>query len=200
MITTLLLQRLTHEQILKIAKAKLPDHKISARTLRRDVSKIKEEWIKKADKGGHRARELAELDDMEREIIRDWQSSAEIIIEDRVIPDGVGGVVVRKVERRGPRDPRYLDRRLRIKERRAKLMGLDAPARQDVTLSLNMERLDDELERMSDEELMMLAGGGDRVRVIDVTDATPILSSSPHHSSTMAPPGGVGGGEDAGDD
>ena len=82
--------------------------KISQATVSRDLTWLRRRWTEAAigDIDARRGRELAELEEMEL---------------DCAVQFGVS------------KDPRLLNTRLRIKERIAKMLGLDAPERKDIT-------------------------------------------------------------------
>lgn len=82
--------------------------KVSPATVCVDLKALRAEWREEhlADIEGVVVRELAELDAMEQRcVLMDAKSKT----------------------------PEWMDRRLRVKERRARLLGLDAPAKQDIT-------------------------------------------------------------------
>lgn len=162
-VARLLMQHLTQHQIVDALAQMDPPIKTSQATVSRDCRRIQEEWRQDmlANVDTLQARELRELDQMEREAIRDWLSSSTVIVEERLVPDprSPGEHRVMRNERRGPRDPRYLDLRLRIKKRRAEMVGLDVPQVR-VNIGVDLERLDEELEGMTDEQLAVIAGYG----------------------------------------
>lgn len=112
-------------------------------TISRDISDLRRQWAEEAaaDTGTHRARELAELHAMEREVALQWSND---------------------------KDAKWLRLRLDIKTRRARMMGLDMEPIQAAPPPPPGERARRRLEEMSDDELldMLEAQGGP---VIDVT-------------------------------
>ena len=81
---------------------------VNQSTISRDLKRLQEQWVREAsqDIGERRARELAELDDMEKDAALEFNKS---------------------------KNPQWWHARLKAKERRAKLLGLDAPVKQDIT-------------------------------------------------------------------
>ncbi len=77
-------------------------------TVSKDIKAMLKEWREGAlsDIADVRARELGELDEIERDCALQFAAS---------------------------KDPGWIDRRLKCKERRSKLLGLDAPERKEVT-------------------------------------------------------------------
>ena len=81
---------------------------VTQATVSRDLKALTQQWLAESVQAVEavKARELAELDDMERECAMQFH-----------------------VEK----NPAWLDRRLKCKERRAKLLGLDAPTKTALT-------------------------------------------------------------------
>lgn len=98
-------RRLTQEEIASAVG-------VDQSTVSRDIKMLVANWRKEAlgDLTAARARELADLDGMERE--------AAVAASANVSPQALA---------------RLLEVRLRVKERRARLLGLDAPTRSEVT-------------------------------------------------------------------
>lgn len=100
----------------KITQAEIAEElRVSQPTISRDVKVIEEEWKREyaAELDAIRARELAELRDIERDAAAAFART---------------------------RDPRFLQARLSTKARIAKLIGLDAPERREVEI-LNDDRV-----------------------------------------------------------
>ena len=97
-------------------------------TVSRDIKAIRLEY--KAERTDIIDREAAELDHIERECAVRYQ---------------------------GDKSGEWLDRRLKVKERRARMLGLDAPtrSRDEIELTINGKRISD----CSDEELRAAAEG-----------------------------------------
>jgi hypothetical protein len=89
---------------------------VSEPTISRDIAWLLDQWraeaVRKVD--DVKARELADLDAMERDIAM------------ALVPHHGNTISLRE-------RARLTDTRLRIKERRAKLLGLDAPTRQEIS-------------------------------------------------------------------
>jgi DNA-binding Lrp family transcriptional regulator len=83
---------------------------VSEPTISRDVAALTAEWRKEAQAylDDVKAHELADLDSMERDVAVEYTQTHNL---------------------------RLIDVRLRIKDRRARLLGLDAPTRVDATIS-----------------------------------------------------------------
>jgi len=81
---------------------------ISQPTVSRDIYYLSQRWQQEAlgDMDGRRGRELAELEEMERDCAMQFANA---------------------------KDARWLSQRLRVKERIAKMLGLDAPRLVDLT-------------------------------------------------------------------
>ena len=118
-------RRLTQEEIAAAVG-------VNQSTISRDVKVLVAAWREKAlgDVTDARARDLADLDAMERE--------AAMAASGSVSPQELA---------------RLLEVRLRVKERRSRLLGLDAPQRQEVTRKAQEMRYDYILSGLSDEEL-----------------------------------------------
>lgn len=119
-------RRLTQEEIAAAVG-------VDQSTVSRDVKALVAVWRKEAlgDVTATRARELADLDAMERE--------AAVAASAKVSPQELA---------------RLLEVRLRVKDRRARLLGLDAPQRQEVTgKEGGAIRHDYDFSCLSDEEL-----------------------------------------------
>lgn len=83
---------------------------VHSTTIVRDIAAILEEWRREAadELGKLRAQELLELNDMEREIAKQYRESVNADARDK---------------------QGWIDARLKVKARRAKLTGLDAPVK-----------------------------------------------------------------------
>ena len=108
---------------------------ISQPTVCRDLKVIHQEWqdSAKEDIGCIVARELAKLDMMETELWNEWQrsklESQKKVVEERPTAKGGTGKILR-IETAGQTgDARYINALLGIQDRRAKLLGIDAPTK-----------------------------------------------------------------------
>ena len=93
---------------------------VASSTISEDVKVIRERWRDRAtaDYGSHLAEELAKLDLLEHELLPTALSGGP-----------KGGVNLRAV-----------DRVLAIRDRRARMLGLDSPSRLEVTMRVNKSR------------------------------------------------------------
>jgi hypothetical protein len=106
----------------------------------RDLAVVVRQWQAEAlhDLDAHKAAELARIDSLEREYWAAWEASkgqaSRSTQSGTTVPDGKQNRITATVvveERTG--DPRYLAGVQWCIERRCKLLGLDAPTKQDVT-------------------------------------------------------------------
>lgn len=109
---------------------------LSTATIKRELVIIRKEWqaasLEAIDE--IKARELAKLDLYEAEVLAEWARSKESyskkVVEER--PQGAkgGGGRFAKIETGGQTgDPRYMTILLGIQDRRAKILGTDAPTK-----------------------------------------------------------------------
>jgi hypothetical protein len=121
---------------------------VSHTTIGKDVKAIRGEWKEQRlrDWEERLAEELAKLDQQEQELWTAWERSKRDATEEREqtkrveldLPDGdvrVPGTEITHthIERGRLPDPRYMEAILRCQDRRARLLGLDAPDRLDIT-------------------------------------------------------------------
>lgn len=96
---------------------------------------IEKGWQEKAQKDIQviKIRELKKLDTLELEAITQWERSQkeQASTSTKTYPDGSQEVTEKTTESLA--DPRYVANLLHIAERRAKLLGLDAPTKVEVT-------------------------------------------------------------------
>lgn len=122
-VADMLLRRMNQTAIAKVLGVSKP-------TVHRDVLAIEAEWRKQAvaDLDTIKARELAELDEMERQVIK---------------------ASVEQGDDPGVESPKWVEARLKIKDRRAKLLGLDSPQKiehvEPLTVKIVKEGMMDEL-------------------------------------------------------
>lgn len=102
-IANFMMSKLTQEDIVRALKEQ-HNIEIDQTTISRDMTELRKQWQKEQDISIVKGQEVVELDYMEREAAIRYAST---------------------------KDPGWIDRRLKIKERRAKLLGLDAPAKQE---------------------------------------------------------------------
>lgn len=113
---------------------------LSQPTVARELKIIESEWQEsaRADIDAIKARELAQLELLEAEVMEQWERSKKDyekrVVEDK--PPGArgGGGKSAKIERGGQcGDPRYIQAMVSIKDRKAKLLGIDKPAKTALT-------------------------------------------------------------------
>jgi hypothetical protein len=98
----------------------------------RDLHWVHDQWLEdsKLARGERVARELARIDETERQAWQAWQRSQQIAETTRTQKvteaDGTGGKLLAEVTRRGSAgDAHYLEVVLKCSERRSKLLGLE---------------------------------------------------------------------------
>lgn len=124
---------------------------LSKATVCRELNIIEAEWRESAQEAIDRvkAREMQKLDHLEQEAFEQWERS-KADAEKRVVEKGGRDGRKSKIERQGQcGDPRYLNVLLGIHERRAKILGSDAPTKVAPTNPDGTESY----RPMSDEEL-----------------------------------------------
>lgn len=130
---------------------------VSVMTVRRELKALIGDWqaAAKEDIAAVKARELRKLEALEEEAWKEWERSKEDWVKKSVkkggtTPAGTKAAPETKVETGGQcGDPRYLNVLLGVQERRAKILGVDAPTKIAPTDPTG-ER---EHGKMSDEEL-----------------------------------------------
>lgn len=104
---------------------------LSLATVKRELRILQAEWQEAAreDIAAVKARELQKLDHLEAEALAEWERSKADAVK-RVVETGGREGKKSKLERAGQcGDPRYLNVLLGIHERRAKLLGTEAPTK-----------------------------------------------------------------------
>ena len=121
---------------------------ITQQTISRDVAEIRKRWEAeyKASRNALVAEQLRRLADIERQAHEEWERSklnwsGKAQRVKGQASDGAGKVRPNEVEQTTKEegrlgDPRYLDVLLKAIDRKAKLLGLDAPAKMDHTLAV----------------------------------------------------------------
>lgn len=112
---------------------------LSQATVSRDLAVVVEQWKSEA-KGTMeeiKAKELAKLDELEKEAYAAWigskQETQKKVVEDR--PGKSGGKFAKIETEKTNGDPRFLQALLAIQDRRAKILGFDVPVKFDGTVT-----------------------------------------------------------------
>ena len=124
-------------------------------TVSRDLQAIEEEWLKSGvmNLNAAKARELAKLDEVERQAWEAWEKSRKDAETMEVIGTAQGGRgkpdKVKKITKGQAGDSRFLDTILRCVNKRSEILGLDAPRKLEhggidggpIPIQLNDEQL-----------------------------------------------------------
>ena len=139
-IARLYLQRKTFREIAGVFNDEQDErgYTLSYVQIYNDFKAVEKQWID--DSKEHidkiKARELARLDEIEREAFNAWKLSIGVNVtkkgKQKTSLTGVDSTV-EKIERELNGDPRYLQIILQCQDRRAKLLGLDSPQKLDHT-------------------------------------------------------------------
>jgi DNA-binding CsgD family transcriptional regulator len=122
---------------------------VDEKTVRHYVKRIHAEAAKlTANLAEAKQRELLMLEEAEREAWEAWERSKQDAVTEttRTLPEGDVQTEIRRQGQAG--DSALLKRLIEISERRAKLLGMDAPTR-----SYQADVTPEQLEQMSDDEL-----------------------------------------------
>lgn len=141
----------THEQISeKIG--------IDRSTVTKELKKIRQNWQESAERDIAEiiANELKKLDEMEIEIIGEWEKSKKDW-QKRVVEEKGGGKIARIEQGGSCGDPRYMTALIQIQDRRAKLYGLDKPTK----IAPTTPNGKDSYKSLTDDELLLIASKGD---------------------------------------
>lgn len=122
-IAELRLQRLTQPEIAERVG-------VSPATVKRELRHIEREWQEAAqsDIADYKAEDLARLERMERDLWAQWEASKQEQTK-RVVEEKNGGRQVRLETTSTTGDPRLMAQLIQIAERRARILGYDAPAK-----------------------------------------------------------------------
>ncbi|TXS96193.1 hypothetical protein FV139_01415 [Parahaliea maris] len=132
-------ERLRHQEIIarEYLKGRLQaeiaeELGLSIATVKRDLVKVRERWLKSSlrDFDALRAEQLAKIDTVEAEAWTMWMRSCERRVRTSVQEleaTKYPGTNTRTDDEDGSGEPRYLQITLQCVERRARLLGLDAP-------------------------------------------------------------------------
>lgn len=116
------------------------EYSITYKTVFMDIQQVLAEWKKERfkDIDNYMQLELKKLDKMEVELWQAWENSKgskrKTKIKNGTINNGIatGGELAERTLETTDGDPRYLDLLLKVQERRAKLLGYNAPVKVDV--------------------------------------------------------------------
>lgn len=141
--------------------AKNRSYTVTQAIISRDLKTIQERWqasaIRSFDEA--KANELAKIDNLELTYWSQWQASIEPVVKRRTSKKVDGQVTEATQEvSLGTGDPRFLQGVQWCIDRRCKLLGLDAPIKQQ---SQNIE-----LNSLTDEQLKRLAAGEDILSIL----------------------------------
>jgi hypothetical protein len=136
-------QRYTEEQIAdKLTDQFLKDNILSPddEPINRNLvhyywTELKKEWRKQREEAIDELQDatLLELDQMAAEAWRAWEASKQPHETTEVTTDASGEERVKIVQKAGHGDVRYLELAIKAMERRARLLGLDAPSRNEIS-------------------------------------------------------------------
>ena len=138
-----------------------------------DIKELHRRWVKEQiiNIDAAKARELARVDKLEREAWDAWERSQQdaetITTEKAVLAKGADADKrAKEVHRREGQvgDPRFLSVIEWCIERRAKLLGLDAPTKQQ------SENLNIDMGQLTDDQLQRIANGEDPIHVLATTE------------------------------
>lgn len=115
-------------------------YEVSYKTVFTDINQVLAEWKKERFEciDNYIQLELRKLDKIETELWQAWENSKgskrKTKIKGGNIKDGItqGGELAERTLETTDGDPRYLDLLLKVQERRAKLLGYNAPVKLDV--------------------------------------------------------------------
>lgn len=111
---------------------------VTQATISNDLNELRSRWLASSirDFDAARAEELAKVDNLEREYWEAWKRSCEDAetVTEKIVGDTKNkrGEKTRRVEGQAG-DPRFLAGVQWCIERRCKILGIDAPTRQDIT-------------------------------------------------------------------
>lgn len=109
LVASLLTRKIDQTDIANTIRKQHPDWDVSQPTISRDIKWLKSQWLEDSKQSVEtwKASELAELDDMERDCALQFSTK---------------------------KSPEWIRVRLSLKERRSKLLGLDAATKSEVSL------------------------------------------------------------------
>lgn len=143
--------------------AKGRSYRISQQTISNDIAELRKRWMASSVRNFDEAKanELAKIDHLEMTAWQAYEASMKPIIKQRTSKKVDGQVTEATQEAtRGYGDPRFLDMIYRCIDKRCKLLGLDAPIKQQ---NRNYEI---DLNELDDNQLKRLAAGEDIVNIL----------------------------------
>lgn len=116
------------------------EYTVTYKTVFEDIQKVLAEWKKEnfKDISSYMQLELKKLDKIEIELWEAWEKSKSAKRKTKIVGGSIsngnisGGVLDNRQIEDANGDPRYLDLLLKVQERRAKLLGYNAPVKVDV--------------------------------------------------------------------
>ena len=111
------------------------DYTLSRQMISYDLKRVQEAWLESSirDFDELRAQELAKIDTLERTYWDAWERSCEDAETRRIVGNAESPNRVSKTSKTQNGNPQFLAGVERCIERRCKLLGLDAPTRNDIT-------------------------------------------------------------------
>jgi len=110
------------------------DYTLTQQTISNDLKRIREAWLTSAlmDFNEAKAQELARIDQVEREAWAAWERSQEDAESKKMVE--AGSNTRYEAQTKGQTgDPRFLELVMKCVDRRCKILGVDAPVRQELT-------------------------------------------------------------------
>jgi len=148
------------------------DYEVSQQTVSNDLKTLQKRWLDSSltDYNEAKAQELAKIDNLERLAWQDYEASKDPIVRRKTAKkiDGQITEATQEVGGQGEGNTRFLEIVKWCIDRRIKLLGLDAPGRQEVTGKGGgpVELASIDLSTLSDEQLKRLAAGEDIANVV----------------------------------
>ena len=135
-IADLYLQGWTQQRIADHINAdKERGYTLSQRMISYDLLALQKKWQHSAlvDIDAAKAQELAKLDRLEREYWDAWERSCGVMETERISGDATKPSSIVKTSKNRDGDPRFLQGVMGCIDRRCKILGVDAPAKVDMT-------------------------------------------------------------------
>lgn len=151
-----LIRRMTLREISEKIGAERP-YTLSIQQVQKDAAMLRDKWRKETMEATDKwmERELSGLDEQEREAWSAWERSKQDAVTKMATKEGqASGKASVKTEGQCG-DPAYLRHILDVRERRAKLLGLDAPSRSELSGPMG-ESIKVDYKEIPDEHLTAL--------------------------------------------